>query len=118
MSKMNENDMDLFLQTPLLVLHLSTLKTLGYFLNSQKILPSAKGFSRDWRGLAKAADLSLEEINQLQFDSNPTKQVILRWCKKTNKGTSKTISVQDFFDCVINKLDRPDVCDETTAIGR
>ena len=115
---MNKNDMDLFLQTPLLVLHLNTLKILGYFLNTQKILPSAKGFNRDWRGLAKIADLSLEEINQLQSDSNPTKEVILRWCKKTKKGTSERISVQDFFDCVINTLDRPDVYDETTAIGK
>ena len=115
---MNENDRELYSQTPLLVLRLNTLKTLGDHLNTQKLLPSTSGKSRDWRGLASDAGLNFEETNKIQSDPNPTKQVILKWCQKNKTGTTRKISVLDFFDCVNDQLDRPDVYHETTVRGK
>ena len=118
MENINENDRKLFSQTPLLFLRPDTLKILGDCLNTTNLLPCSKGFSRDWRGLASAADLNFEETNRLQSDPNPTKQIILKWCEKNKSGTSRKISVQDFFDCINNQLDRRDLYDDLRVIGK
>ena len=118
MANTNENNQKLYEQTPLLFLRPISLRTLGDFLNTPKILPCNKGFSRDWRGLANAADLNLEEINRLQHDPNPTKQIILKWCQKNKSGTSRKISVQDLFDCMNNQLDRRDLYDDLRVRGK
>ena len=118
MATINENEQELFTQTPLLFLRPNTLKTLGDFLNTPKLLPSSRGLSRDWRGLASVADLNFEETNRLQSDPNPTKRIILKWCEKNKSGTSRKISVQDFFDCVKNQLDRRDLYDDSTIRGK
>ena len=118
MANTNENDRKLFAQTPLLFLRPNTLRILSDFLDTQKILPSNKGFSRDWRGLASAADLNFEEINRRQYSPNPTKQIIIKWCEKNKSGTSRKISVQDFFDCIINQLDRLDLYDDLRVRGK
>ena len=67
----------LYSQTPLMVLRLNTLEILGNYFNSEKLIPSTKGFLRDWRGLASAAQLNFEDANRLKSHSNPTKQIIL-----------------------------------------
>ena len=118
MANRNENDEELFAQTPLLVLRLNTLKILGDFLNTPKLLPSSNGFSRDWRGLASAAGLSFEETNRLQSDPNPTNRIIQIWCQKNNPSTGKKISVQDFFHCILNQLDRSDLYHDTKVKGK
>ena len=120
MANIYENELELFTQTPLLFLRPNTLKTLGDFLNTPKLLPSSTGLSRDWRGLAdkRCADLNFEETNRLQSDPNPTKRIILKWCEKNKSGTSRKISVQDFFDCVKNQLDRNDLYDDSTIRGK
>ena len=120
MANINENEQELFTQTPLLFLRPNTLKALGDFLNTPKLLSSSKGVSRDWRGLAgpSAANLNFEETNRLQSDPNPTKRIISIWCDKNKSGTSRKISVQDFFDCVKNQLDRRDLYDDSTIRGK
>ena len=107
----------LYTQTPLMVLRLNTLEILGQKFNSEKLIPSTSGLCRDWRGLASAADLNFEDTNRLKSHSNPTKQIILIWCQKTDTNTHRKISVQDFFDCVANKLDRTDVVDDQNVKG-
>ena len=118
MANINENELELFSQTPLLFLRPNTLKGLGDFLNTPKLLPSSRGYSRDWRGLARSANLNFEEIKRLESDPNPTKRLILKWCEKNKSGTSMKISVQDFFDCVKNDLDRQDLYDDSTIRGK
>ena len=110
-------DQELYSETPLMVLRLNTLEILGHHFNSEKLIPSTSGLCRDWRGLASAADLNFEDTNRLKSNSNPTKQIILIWCRKTDRSTSRKISVQNFFDCVANKLDRSDVVDDQKVKG-
>ena len=118
MANINENELELFTQTSLLFLRPNTLKDLGDCLNAPKLLPSSRGYSRDWRGLARSANLNFKELNRIQSDSNPTKRIILKWCEKNKRGTSMKISVQDFLDCVKNDLDRQDLYDDSTIRGK
>ena len=108
----------LYSQTPLMVLRLNTLEILGNYFNSEKLIPSTKGFLRDWRGLASAAQLNFEDANRLKSHSNPTKQIILIWCQKTNDKSRRKISVQDFLECVVSKLDRRDVIEAGRLKGK
>ena len=107
----------LYSETSLMVLRLNTLEILGHHFNTEKLIPSTSGLCRDWRGLASAADLNFEDTNRLKSHPNPTKQIILIWCQKTDRSTSRKISVQNFFDCVTQKLDRSDVVDDQKLKG-
>ena len=110
-------DEALYSQTPLMVLRLNTMEILGHYFNSEKLIPSSLGLCRDWRGLASAADLNFEDTNRLKSHANPTKQIILIWCQKTDRTTSRKVSVQNFFDCIAHKLDRSDVIDDQKVTG-
>ena len=111
-----DDESQLYSETDLMVLHLNTLEVLGSHLNTVKLLPSSNGKLRDWRGLASMAGLSFEHT---QLNSNPTKQVISIWCKQISKSSSgRKKSVQDFFDCVTNELDRRDAIDSDEVKGK
>ena len=119
----SESDETLFEQTQLFVLRPNTLKLLGDYLNSPKLIHSSAGLSRDWRGLASIADLSFEETNRIESnktkdDYNPTKQIILRWCQRNNKDTGRKVTVQDFINSVTKQLDRADAIYDTNVKGK
>ena len=114
-----EDEAQLYSETDLMVLHLNTLEVLGSHFNTEKLIPSSSGKLRDWRGLASMAGLSFEHTQRLKLNSNPTKQVISIWCKQLSKSSSRRkISVQDFFDCVTNELDRRDAIDSDEVKGK
>ena len=113
----DDPDRALYMQSPLMVLRLNTLEVLGQYLNTKRLLLTSDGHIRDWRGLEEAAELNGEEIRRLESRTNPTKEIISILCQKQREGKNGKISVQDFFDLLLNRLDRREVVESPRVKG-
>ena len=122
MENNNEEDDTLFSQTPLLWgLRKDSVEILAQVLqpNSQKsLLETPSGRIRDLRGLANFSGLSISETNHLLSEPNATEKIILHWCRNIYNNFGVKATVQDFFDCITNKLDRRDLFVDTNIRGR
>ena len=122
MENNNEEDDTLFSKTPLLWgLRKDSIEILAQVLqpNSQKsLLEAPSGRIRDLRGLANFSGLSISETNHLLSQPNATEKIILHWSRNIYNNFRVKATVQVFFDCITDKLDRRDLVDDTHIRGK
>ncbi|KAL3271389.1 hypothetical protein HHI36_021873 [Cryptolaemus montrouzieri] len=107
-----QNNMEDPLQSSLSIriLRNKSTKLLSAMLNPPKVIHTSEGLPRNWKGLAELCSIESYLISNLEFNSDPTKEVLRLWQMKGEVASIKQLIGN------LETLDRFDVIDDIRTL--